>query len=181
MNQSDSRMLSNDVDDNDITEEGEVDEDKLKKLSVKALILQMKQRGLAGYSGKKKEDLITKIVNYDMEKNRILREKELMKDDFGNCEECEEADRFFIMKAKYICHDCQINMCEQCEMAHKRVGGTKYHFTEALVKLNIPVSSLRKNVSEFEVEDLNNSVANMSVDNIENPCKPWWANFNTSE
>ena len=116
-----------------------------------------------------------------MEQKRILREKELMKDDFGNCEECEEADIFLIMKAKYICHDCQINMCEQCEMAHKRVGVTKYHFTEALVKLNIPVSSLRKNVSEFEVEDLNNSVANMSVDNIENPFKPWWTNFNTSE
>ena len=49
------------------------------------------------------------------------------------------------------------------------------------MKLNIPVSSLRKNVSEFEVEDLNNSVGNMSVDNIQNPCKPWWTNFNTSE
>ena len=87
-------------------------------MTVKSLIQEMKSRGLGGYSGKNKADLITKLKHYETEMEKINIEKQNMID-YGNCDECKHISLFVTPKAKFKCHDCEIKLCEQCELAHK--------------------------------------------------------------
>ena len=122
-------------DDDPLTEDVQLDYRKMKK---NELVQIMKDRKLGGFSGKKKDEIIKKLLRHDEESARLANEKRALGEDFGECEQCEDLPNIkHVMKAKFSCNDCQLKICGPCEIAHIKTKATRHHLIEPLHQLNL--------------------------------------------
>jgi hypothetical protein len=128
----------------------------------------MKERKLGGFSGKKKDDLIKKLLKHDEESARLAAEKIALDEDFGECEQCAD---LHVMKANLSCNDCQLKICEPCEIAHIKTKSTRHHLIEPLHQLNLlqhPIPAFDKHSNGGQVSTLDEEQASPTwVENME--------------
>ena len=116
------------------------------KMKKEELIFLLKKKKIGGFSGKKKAELIKKLERYDAEMDRIEKEKNILKEDFGECEQCIDLPNIKArVKAHFKCNDCDLKICGPCEIAHIKTKVTRHHMIEPLLQINL----IRQAVPEF--------------------------------
>ena len=143
-----------------------------RKMKKDELVKIMKERKLGGFSGKKKDDLIKKLLKHDEESARLAAEKIALDEDFGECEQCADLPNIkHVMKAKFSCNDCQLKICEPCEIAHIKTKATRHHLIEPLHQLNLlqhPIPAFAKPSTGGQVSTLDEEQASPTwVENME--------------
>jgi hypothetical protein len=142
-----------------------------KKMKKDKLVFLMKERKIGGYSGKKKEDLVRRLVRHDEEMARMDAEKRTLNEDFGECQQCEDLTNIkHVMKAKFNCRECKLKICGPCEIAHVKTKATRHHMVEPLHKLNIfphPIPGFAKHITPASTVETDRIASPSWVDSLE--------------